>query len=565
MFSVYNNLISQGRLMDAQKEMPASDKMAWVFSLKRKMVVGLLGLLTGSIIILMVLIAVEARIKLMDDSAEKTQELGGMIKSSLRILMLKRDTGAIQEALDDIGTNRDSILRAFILDKTGRIAYSTDKTEIGKVLDRFREPSCRGCHQEIGKAPGDRTFVVETGGVKVQRNVKVIYNESVCYGCHAQSDRINGKLIIDRSLKRTDQLITSFEAIIFGTGGMCLVLFVPFMLRRINVFVAEILSKNREVTLLVTIAKRLSGTIDVKELRRVVVDVVSATFDADEVHIIHPKDIHAYRIYGWEGGANELTRRKISDEPREESIIEDWLHDRLSRHVASPDGKEFHFTVSKGEMDLALIGIRKHEQPFDPDRIKFIELVSSHMAIAFENAQLYTIAITDELTRLFSKRHFNYCIERELAAFEKRGAMLTLLMIDIDDFKEVNDSYGHIVGDAVLRDAASCFAKSIRDNDFAFRYGGEEFTVLLSSTDTEGGSVVAERIRETIENHVFEEGTLNLRITVSIGLASCPRDAVSSRELLAVADAAVYQAKKAGKNKIFSASGDDASANNFWL
>ena len=536
--------------MDDRNSLHAKDDLAWVYSLKKKMIMGLLGLLIVTTIISMVLIAVEARKRIMEDSAEKTQELAETIKSSMRTLMLKRDPNAIQDTLDDIGKNRDSIVKAFILHKSGMIAYSTEKKEIGTVLNRFEEQSCQGCHREIGKAPDDKTIIIAVNGVRIQRNVKVIFNEPACSGCHARTDRINGKLIIDRSLKRTTALISSLEVIIFGSGGLCLLIIIPFLIRQVNKFVTEILSKNREVELLVAIAKRLSRTINVKELRVIAADVVSATFDADEVTIIHPKDSREYRLYRWERNKNELMRSKIDRDPHVQEKVLDWLDNRLVNNSVSPDGREVYMPIAKGTTGLALITLRKQDRAFDPERLKFIDPVKNHMAIAFENAQLYSMAITDELTRLYSVRHFHYSIEREFQSLVTTGGSITLLMIDIDNFKRVNDTYGHPVGDVVLRQSAQCLLRSIRDNDRAFRYGGEELVVLLPSTESEGGVPVAERIRESIENHIFEEGSHQLRITVSIGLASYPQHAANPKDLLSAADTALYTAKKTGKNRV---------------
>jgi diguanylate cyclase (GGDEF)-like protein len=536
--------------MDDWNSLNAKDDLAWVYSLKKKMIMGLLGLLIVTTITSMVLIAIETRKRVMVDSAEKTQELAETIKSSLRTLMLKRDPNAIQDTLDDIGKNRDSIVQAFILDKSGRIAYSTEKKEIGKVLNRFAEQSCQGCHREIGKAPADITIIIEVNGVSIQRNVKVIFNEPACFGCHARTDRINGKLIIDRSLRRTAALISSLEVIILGSGGLCLIIIVPFLIRQVNKFVTAILSKNREVELLVAIAKRLSRTIDVKELRGIAANVVSATFDADEVTIIHPKDSREYRLYRWERNKNELMRSKIDRDPHVQEKVLNWLDNRLVNNSVSPDGREVYMPIAKGTTGLALIALRKQDRAFDSERLKFIDPVKNYMAIAFENAQLYSMAITDELTRLYSVRHFHYSIEREFQTLVTTGGSITLLMIDIDNFKRVNDTYGHPVGDVVLRQSAQCLLRSIRDNDLAFRYGGEELVVLLPSTEAEGGASVAERIRGRIENYIFEEGSHQLRITVSIGLASYPQHAANPKDLLSAADTALYTAKKTGKNRV---------------
>ena len=532
------------------KNAAGTNDLAWIYSLKKKMLVGLLGFLTVSIAAAMILIALLVRDSLIDDSADKAQELGDTVRANLRTLMLKRDPGAIQDTMDNLGKKKDSIVRAFILDKTGRVVYSSDRTEIGRVLNRFTEHSCHGCHMNIGTAPSEHTLIIRNDGIKIQRNVMVIFNEKACHGCHEPVDRINGKLIIDRSLKRTERLISSIELIIFSSGGVCLVLAVPFLRRKIDAYVDEILRKNREVELLVTIAKRLSSTIDLKELRDVVAGVISQTFDADEVEIIHPRDEKKYRVYVWDRDANEIARRIVDKPSALYSAIHDWLAGTLREKTTSADGKQVYLPIIKGDRDLALVGVRRRNRAFDPERLKFVDPVCSHMAIAFDNAHLYSIAISDELTHLYSLRHFRYCIEREVMNFERNGDAFTLLLIDADDFKKINDAHGHIIGDTVLMETAQCIAASVRDNDLAFRYGGEEFAVLLPSTDAEGGRPVAERIRAAVEAHVVEIEGLQVRLTVSIGISSCPKTATDSRGLLMAVDRALYRAKAAGKNKI---------------
>ena len=532
------------------KNAAGTNDLAWIYSLKKKMLVGLLGFLTVSIAAAMILIALLVRDSLIDDSADKAQELGDTVRANLRTLMLKRDPGAIQDTMDNLGKKKDSIVRAFILDKTGRVVYSSDRTEIGRVLNRFTEHSCHGCHMNIGTAPSEHTLIIRNDGIKIQRNVMVIFNEKACHGCHEPVDRINGKLIIDRSLKRTERLISSIELIIFSSGGVCLVLAVPFLRRKIDAYVDEILRKNREVELLVTIAKRLSSTIDLKELRDGVAGVISQTFDADEVEIIHPRDEKKYRVYVWDRDANEIARRIVDKPSALYSAIHDWLAGTLREKTTSADGKQVYLPIIKGDRDLALVGVRRRNRAFDPERLKFVDPVCSHMAIAFDNAHLYSIAISDELTHLYSLRHFRYCIEREVMNFERNGDAFTLLLIDADDFKKINDAHGHIIGDTVLMETAQCIAASVRDNDLAFRYGGEEFAVLLPSTDAEGGRPVAERIRAAVEAHVVEIEGLQVRLTVSIGISSCPKTATDSRGLLMAVDRALYRAKAAGKNKI---------------
>ncbi len=232
--------IPQDPLGKSPETLPGKDDFGWIYSLKKKMLIGVLSLLVVLTATSLVLIAGVARKKLMEETAKNAQELGETIKSSLRILMLKRDPRMIQDTLDDIGKNKDPIVKAFILDTAGRIVYSTERKEIGTVLNRFEEQSCRVCHREPGKASAETIMILEINGVKIQRDIDVIYNEPVCHQCHAPSDRIRGKLVIDHSLNRANALISSLEMIITGTGVICFVLIVPFVLRQVNKYIAEL-------------------------------------------------------------------------------------------------------------------------------------------------------------------------------------------------------------------------------------------------------------------------------------------------------------------------------------
>lgn len=529
-------------------------RLDWLYSLKKKILLGLFGILTLSIILTMVFIAVMLRDRLIKDSKHKTQELSNAIQSSLSSLMLKRDPDMIQGTIENIGSNNHSILKAFILDKHGRIAYSSDKNEIGRILDRYKEESCLGCHQKTGTVPSDNTIIIYNNDSKLLRNVKVIYNSESCHGCHPKSDRINGKLIIDRSLKSTYSLITSIELMIFISGIVCIIFLIPFFSRvltkGVNQYIDEIVHQNIELKLLYVMIERLSKTIDMEELKIIVIEIIKESLDADEVDVIFHKDTREYRVTAWSRDKGSVSRKKVDRDDPLFLIINNWLDGKITEEEISKDKNLIYLPIKKTDIDLALIIIRKTEGIFAPMRLGLLRIMSSHISVAFENAMLYHIAITDELTNLFTQRHFRTSIDRHFLDYEKYGEKLTLLMLDIDDFKKVNDTYGHMVGDSVLKDVAERIMLSIRDNDLAFRYGGEEFTVILPSTDSGGAKHVAERIREDIANHVFEDGTSNLKITVSIGVSTCPDNANTVRDLILTADQALYGAKHTGKNKV---------------
>jgi diguanylate cyclase (GGDEF)-like protein len=177
--------------------------------------------------------------------------------------------------------------------------------------------------------------------------------------------------------------------------------------------------------------------------------------------------------------------------------------------------------------------------------------------LAFENASRYHTArnllYIDELTGLFNYRYLELALDRDIKRAERYGSSLSVIFLDLDDFKKVNDVHGHLVGSKVLRDTGALLKKSVREVDTVIRYGGDEYTVILIETGLHDAATVAERIRRNLSNHKFlaEEG-LNIRITASIGFACYPEDTKSKVELLEFADQAMYSGKASGKNIVFS-------------
>ena len=189
-------------------------------------------------------------------------------------------------------------------------------------------------------------------------------------------------------------------------------------------------------------------------------------------------------------------------------------------------------------------GLYSHED------IELVTNITNQAGIILENAQLYTQATiranTDELTGLYNHRHFHERLEQEIARGSRFGSSFSLIILDIDLFKSYNDVYGHIAGDQVLRQAGRYIESSIRGIDLAFRYGGEEFTIILPETRLDDAYRVAERVRKTIES---KTSFRTMPITVSLGIANWPSDGVMKEEIIVRADEALYRAKHTGRNR----------------
>ena len=195
-------------------------------------------------------------------------------------------------------------------------------------------------------------------------------------------------------------------------------------------------------------------------------------------------------------------------------------------------------------------------KPFNADQITIV------ISRTLENRKLHQLAQereyfehlsnTDGLTELYNHRYFHNILNIEVERERRYKRPLSLLMIDIDNFKSCNDTHGHLDGDVVLQQVGTLVKKSTRGCDYVARYGGEEFAVILPETSKQEALVVAERIRASIAEHLFTTSTGNSigNVTVTIGLSSFPEDAQERVELIDKADKSLYQGKTSGKNRI---------------
>ncbi|MDG5814121.1 sensor domain-containing diguanylate cyclase [Chitinispirillales bacterium ANBcel5] len=185
---------------------------------------------------------------------------------------------------------------------------------------------------------------------------------------------------------------------------------------------------------------------------------------------------------------------------------------------------------------------------------KILATMVENASVAFTRALLYEcmekLATTDGLTGLNNHRNFQEILTRELERSRRYGHTLSLLLMDIDHFKNFNDTYGHPVGDLVLKEIAACIRNSVRINDIPARYGGEEFAVIIPETPEKGSLSIAERIRQSIEEHVVVSENHRLKVTISVGCAVFPFHGETQQQLIDNADKALYYSKENGRNRV---------------
>jgi two-component system, cell cycle response regulator len=241
------------------------------------------------------------------------------------------------------------------------------------------------------------------------------------------------------------------------------------------------------------------------------------------------------------------------------------LDDGISRrHAAIRFAEERVWLADLGSRNGTWVNGARIEDPVelrDGDKIQ----LSSSTILKFTYAdrldesfqrRMYESSLRDSLTKAFNKKYFLDRLEREFRFAKRHHQPLSLVMLDADDFKALNDRHGHLAGDAVLVELAAEVHRAIRTEDVFARFGGEEFAVVCRATDPAGAAIFAERLRAAVEQQPIAYDGQEIRVTISLGVAGLTADHMDSMALLAAADEALYAAKRAGKNRVHVAGTD---------
>ncbi len=209
--------------------------------------------------------------------------------------------------------------------------------------------------------------------------------------------------------------------------------------------------------------------------------------------------------------------------------------------------------TDKGAIGILLLPKSGMGEPYGLLDLQYITRIVRFASISIENANLFRQATTDRMTGLYSHHFFEKNLDEELERARRYKSTFSLVMFDIDHFKNFNDRYGHLQGDRIIREIARILTKSIRGVDFGARYGGEEFALILPSVDVKGALVVADRLRKRVEAFGFPSlnGGEPLHVTISVGVTEFdPESAYAPSEIIREADRALYQSKENGRNRV---------------
>ncbi|MDD5747876.1 MAG: diguanylate cyclase [Actinomycetota bacterium] len=273
---------------------------------------------------------------------------------------------------------------------------------------------------------------------------------------------------------------------------------------------------------------------------------VSRNMNFDELKEVQKKAFETAASYGYDRLNPERVKVDIFGE---ENIAKEKEGEK----------RNFSFAHVPLSVQKRIIGILMLAGPASPAFARQAEMVlgivQNQATIVIDNARLYEaarqLAITDGLTKLYNHRFFQELFEKEYKRSDRYNTIFSFIMLDIDHFKKVNDTYGHLCGDEILKGLADLIKGCLRSMDIVARYGGEEFAILLPETNGEEALQTAERMRMAVESQTFMGDDFGLNITVSMGVATYPSPDIRGRsDLIAKADKALYEAKESGRNRV---------------
>ena len=343
-------------------------------------------------------------------------------------------------------------------------------------------------------------------------------------------------------------------------------LLINFVFARLSRASHELEGRVHELEILNVTARRLSSSLQLEELVEAVArETTKAIPEAEAVALVHRRAGRDSELVidGFDRSSEKFFRRTMEEgEGASGWVMKHGTARRIDDLIEADVATVAHGMRSwlgvplfmYGECDGLIAVQSTRVAAFRPEHLRLLESLALQIAAALQNAHLYELAMVDGLTGLFVRRYFDARIDEEIERSRRYGQAFSVVMMDVDDFKKLNDTYGHLVGDRVLRAISNVVKEQMRGVDTAARYGGEEIAMILPRTEMVGAYSLAERIREGIAElriTTDEDPPRALGVTASLGIAAFPESkAASGEDLVRRADRALYRAKKTGKNRV---------------
>jgi diguanylate cyclase (GGDEF)-like protein len=339
-----------------------------------------------------------------------------------------------------------------------------------------------------------------------------------------------------------------------------------------NEIIKELRQTVQKLLVFDSLGKTLTSSLDLSEILRIVVEKLGSLVeckyfalvllddDSNEFYFEFPKELAELKSAfslgrGILGRSLERGRGELSQDPSKDPVFDPELDGLV---VTDPSSIITLPIMSKGSV-LGLLAFFRDEKepPFTTEQFRYLETFSDYLAIAVENARNYRhvqeLTISDDLTKLYNSRYLHLVLEREIASCERYREDVSVVFIDLDNFKNVNDQFGHMSGSQLLKEFGEFLLSTIRLSDVAIRYGGDEFVLVLPRTAKKEAVLLVNRARENLHSHVFLKAKhLNIKMTASFGVASFVEDGKTIDELITAADRAMYIVKKGSKDGVYA-------------
>ncbi len=330
----------------------------------------------------------------------------------------------------------------------------------------------------------------------------------------------------------------------------------------ISLLKQKLQEKERELALLYKIIRKMTHSMDWQEIQETTLDIIMETFEKVTFCLIgiflENENTCILRTRKREENFSRTDKITFAFKFTEgigwDSVIatNEW-NDFFVKLGRSSEYQASFFPLTTEERDIGILMVDKHKSDASNyTEYSLLSTITSHAAVSLNNSYLYKLAITDSLTGLYTRRYFMQRLEREFSRSHRLNYHFSLFMMDIDFFKKINDTYGHLVGDMILKQLSEIFLESLKEYGITARYGGEEFISIITEKDKSEALEIAEKIREKVENFNFKinQDDKTLKITISIGVVTYPTDGNSLNSLIDNADKALYEAKNKGRNKV---------------
>ncbi len=467
----------------------------------------------------------------------------------------------IQEAIPEVAR---AIARRFAFDQVGIGLLENERLKVTLASVHVPMPPVKGFSQSFGRNRGISGRVLTSGRAEIIHDVR---NDPdfVDTGWNARSEIcvpiwsagavigiVNVETSAERPLDNADlevlQIIARHLGIAFENEEL----------------LASERSTRRAMEALNQVSTIVTSTLDVDEALRRIVDTLGSYFDyryvvagMTEGQFVQPSAAHGValeRLVRIPTAASPIGRVAVDGKPLEIKRLTSRTDLGLD---AFPDGQSLIVVPITGDGHILgiLIVIGSRTRELTEQDTSMLQMFAQHAGVVLDNARMYEearrMAYLDPMTHLPNHRHFQERFTEDFERASEGGSPLAVMVIDLDGFKQINDRFGHLEGDAVLIDASRRLSSKLRERDLLARYAGDEFVVLLPDTDIEAAMLIGQRLRDAIGGESFEISTgERATLTISVGVAVSPEHGNSTRELLNSADNATYAAKHAGRNRV---------------